>query len=91
MLLLCWAGTAPAGREKADPINVGSVGAPMAGKILEVIAKPGAPFNSPDDTVTAAPPFTPLAHNALLWCTVLFASNCTGRMLFVSEFQGSLS
>ena len=36
------AGSVPVGREKADATNVGSVGAPMAGAILEVIAKPGA-------------------------------------------------
>lgn len=36
------AGSTPIGRDKADPTNVGSVGAPMAGTILEVIAKPGA-------------------------------------------------
>ncbi len=33
---------APAGRDKADPGALGSVGAPMGGSIVEVIARPGA-------------------------------------------------
>ncbi len=45
--LLTAAGSVPVGREKADVTNVGSVGAPMAGAILEVIAKPGAQARHP--------------------------------------------
>ena len=29
-------------REKADPVALGSVGCPMSGQVIEVVAKPGA-------------------------------------------------
>jgi hypothetical protein len=47
------AGSVPVGREKADATNVGSVGAPMAGAILEVIAKPGASRRQPWTSVSS--------------------------------------
>ena len=28
-------------REKADPVTLGSVGCPMSGQVIEVVAKPG--------------------------------------------------
>ena len=36
-------GSMPAGQERADPLVLGSIGAPMAGSVIEVSAKPGAP------------------------------------------------
>lgn len=44
-------GGASIGRDKADPAVLGSVGAPMAGSIVDVIAKPGAQFNNHKRTV----------------------------------------
>ncbi len=36
-------GSVAAGQERADPLVLGSIGAPMAGSVIEVSAKPGAP------------------------------------------------
>jgi pyruvate carboxylase len=34
-------------REKADPVVLGSVGCPMSGQVIEVVAKPGEWASSP--------------------------------------------
>ena len=35
-------------REKADPVMLGSVGCPMSGQVIEVVAKPGeSAFSTP--------------------------------------------
>ena len=42
-------GAAAAGkpsREKADPVALGSVGCPMSGQVIEVVAKPGTSLQS---------------------------------------------
>ena len=43
-------------REKADPVVLGSVGCPMSGQVIEVVAKPGESAAEPSPAVTWSVP-----------------------------------
>jgi len=54
-------------REKADPLALGSVGCPMSGQVIEVVAKPGAP---PRQSCSSA------AGHAVPWTGITGCDGC---------------
>eukprot|EP00887_Chlorella_sp_A99_P003326 scaffold26.g3326.t1 len=65
-------------RDKADPSNVGSVAAPMAGEVVEVVAAPGA-------SVSAGQPLVVLSAMKM---ETSVAAPCSGTVAHVAVVKG---